>query len=78
MSHPPVRHPGEGETRATYRPADAPPDLTLGATSVRHLATGAGTGGDFGLHRWETAGPGGPAPHFHRTIGESFHDRYLL
>ena len=73
-----MRHPGEGAAGATYRPADAPPDRTLGATSVHHLATGAGTGGDFGLHRWEMAGPGGPAPHVHRTIGESSYDQCLV
>jgi hypothetical protein len=41
---------------------------------VHYLATGATTGGDFGLYRWEMAGPpSGPAPHFHRSITESFY-----
>ena len=36
---------------------------------MHYLATGATTGGDFGLYRWEMAGPpSGPAPHFHRSI----------
>jgi len=41
---------------------------------VNYLATGTTTGGDFGLYRWEMAGrPSGPAPHFHRSITESFY-----
>jgi mannose-6-phosphate isomerase-like protein (cupin superfamily) len=40
---------------------------------VHYIATGASTGGKFGLYRWDF-GPGrsGPDPHFHRTISESF------
>lgn len=75
MSYPPVRYTGGGgEVSATARAADAPADLTLPTTAVHYLATGATTGGDFGLYRWEMAGPpSGPAPHFHRTISESFY-----
>jgi mannose-6-phosphate isomerase-like protein (cupin superfamily) len=41
---------------------------------VHYLATGTSTGGDFGLYRWEMTGaPTGPAPHFHRSITESFY-----
>jgi mannose-6-phosphate isomerase-like protein (cupin superfamily) len=41
--------------------------------AVRYLATGAAAGGQLGLYRWDL-GPqrGGPGPHFHRTISESF------
>jgi mannose-6-phosphate isomerase-like protein (cupin superfamily) len=74
MSYPPQRHPGGGEVSATARAAGAPPDLVLPTTNVHYLATGAITGGDFGLYRWEMTGPpSGPAPHFHRTITESFY-----
>ncbi len=41
---------------------------------MHYLATSASTGGLFGLYRWEMqAGAGGPGPHFHRTISESFY-----
>jgi len=74
MSYPPTRYAGDGEVSATYRPADAAPDLALSTTAVHYLATGGETGGDFGLYRWEmAAAPGGPAPHFHRSISESFY-----
>lgn len=75
MSYPEVRYHGEvGEASAVHRPATGPADLAIGTqTVVHHLATGASTDGEFGLYRWEMAGePGGPAPHFHRTISESF------
>jgi mannose-6-phosphate isomerase-like protein (cupin superfamily) len=73
VSYPPLRHLAEtGEVNARLRRRDAPPDLALGTTSVHYLATGAATGGEFGLYRWDMAGPGGPDPHFHRTISESF------
>jgi mannose-6-phosphate isomerase-like protein (cupin superfamily) len=74
MSYPPPRYPdGPGEVSARLRRADAAPELvnsTGGGCS--YLATGASTNGQFGLYRWDMAGPGGPAPHFHRTISESF------
>ena len=57
------------------RPADHPPELGNPATghSAHYLATGARTAGDFGLYRWNMgADPSGPAPHFHRTMSESF------
>jgi mannose-6-phosphate isomerase-like protein (cupin superfamily) len=59
---------------ATYRSADHPPELTYpNGNTVDYLATGASTGGQFGLYRW-TMGPrrSGPDPHFHRSISESF------
>ena len=75
MSYPEARYLGEkGEISAVYRPADKQADLQIGAiTSVHYLATGASTNGDFGLYRWEMGvQPSGAAPHFHRTISESF------
>ncbi|HKG51942.1 MAG TPA: cupin domain-containing protein [Actinomycetales bacterium] len=74
MSYPPVRYTGSsGQHSAVLRSAEAPPDLAIGTTLVRYLATAAVTGGDYGLYRWDTAGEGtGPDPHFHRTISEAF------
>ena len=75
MSYPEPRYLGDGgRVSATRRPGDAAPDLVLPATDVHYLATGLSTGGDFGLYRWEMTGPPtGPAPHFHRSITESFY-----
>jgi mannose-6-phosphate isomerase-like protein (cupin superfamily) len=76
MSYPPPLYFGDrGESTATCRPADHRPEVQRRAgTSVHYLATGASTAGQFGLYRWEMgAGPGGPDPHFHRTISESFY-----
>jgi mannose-6-phosphate isomerase-like protein (cupin superfamily) len=76
MSYPPPLYPGGyGESTATYRRAGHPPELQRSAgTNVHYLATGASTAGQFGLYRWEMgAAPGGPDPHFHRTISESFY-----
>ena len=75
MSYPEPRYGGTtGEGSAVIRPGDRDPDLTLGdAVSIAYLANGASTGGQFGLYRWDS-GPrsGGAAPHFHRTMSESF------
>jgi mannose-6-phosphate isomerase-like protein (cupin superfamily) len=75
LSYPEVLFRGAtGEVSATYRPADRRPDLEIGsAVTVSYLATGGSTAGRFGLYRWD-AGPqsGGAAPHFHRTMSESF------
>src|SRR6476620_11397210 len=67
MSYPEPRFlGGAGEISATARPAVAAPEVILPTTNVHYLATGATTGGDFGLYRREMAGPpSGPAPHFH-------------
>jgi quercetin dioxygenase-like cupin family protein len=75
MSYPEPRYLGDGgQISATGRAADAPPDLVRPATDIHYLATGASTGGDFGLFRWEMAGPpGGATPHFHRSFTESFY-----
>jgi mannose-6-phosphate isomerase-like protein (cupin superfamily) len=75
MSYPDPRYLGDGgEVSASYHPADAPPDLRYeSGTTVDYLATGSSTHGLFGLYRWDmAAGPGGPDPHFHRTMSESF------
>lgn len=76
MSYPPARYLAEqGEITAVFRPATAPPDLTIGVKSrVGHLATGATTDGLFGLYRWDLAAiPNGPGAHFHKTFSESFY-----
>lgn len=78
MSYPPPRYSGRtGALSATFRPADAPPDLVIGSrTTVGHLATGATTDGAFGLYRWDMAAtpPADTTPrgHYHRTFAESF------
>lgn len=75
MSYPEPRYHGAGgEISALYRPADTPPELTQASGgSAGYLATGASTGGRFGLYRWDMAPPpSGPKPHFHKTISESF------
>ena len=76
MSYPePTYHGSTGETTASFRPADAPPDVRYAnGTTAHYLATGAATGGTYGLYRW-VMGPerSGPGPHFHRTITESFY-----
>lgn len=74
-SYPAPRYHGDtGEVSARLRPAGTEPELPLGGGGAAHyLATGRSTGGQFGLYRWEMGpGQGGPAPHFHRTISESF------
>ena len=75
MSYPPETYLGEGgERTVAYRPAGHPPEIQRPTrVTVHYLATGATTGGQFGLYCWEMAGPGGPDPHFHRTISESFY-----
>jgi mannose-6-phosphate isomerase-like protein (cupin superfamily) len=75
VSYPEPRYLGEpGLVNATLRRADHDPDVRYpSGGSAHYLATGESTGGQFGLYRWEMAdAPGGPGPHFHRTISESF------
>ena len=75
MSYPEPVYLGEpGLANATLRPAGNAPDVRYPSGGTAHyLATGALTSGQFGLYRWEMAAtPGGPGPHFHRTISESF------
>lgn len=62
-----------GEVSARLRRADHPGDLATIGGFAHYLATGATTGGRFGLYRWDMGSePSGPAPHFHRTMSESF------
>jgi mannose-6-phosphate isomerase-like protein (cupin superfamily) len=76
LSYPEPRYLGEtGEISATYRPTDQEAEVVYpNGTRCRYLATGAGTDGLFGLYRWEMVPKGGgPGPHFHRTLAESFY-----
>ena len=81
MSHPDLVYPpavyrgAEGLVNATLHGAGEPPDLAYkSGGTVHYLATRATTNGQFGLYRWTmTAEPSGPAPHFHRSISESFY-----
>ena len=74
MSYPPIRYQGRGELSATLRRAGDPPDLVYpSGNTVDYLATGGSTDGLFGLYRWSMPGAGGPGPHFHRTMTESFY-----
>ena len=76
MSYPePLYHGDTGLINATLQAAGRSPDLTYpSGGTVHYLATGAATGGQFGLYRWEmAAAQGGSQPHFHRAISESFY-----
>ena len=76
MSYPEPRYLAEvGEPSATHRATGHVPELVYpNGTRVHYLATGASTGGLFGLYRWEMPAEGtGPGPHFHRTLAESFY-----
>ncbi len=74
MSYPSVRYDGAGTVNAQLRRADTPQELQTGERGgMAYLATQASTGGDYGLFRRDMgAEPGGPRPHFHRTMSESF------
>ncbi|WP_067180186.1 cupin domain-containing protein [Microtetraspora niveoalba] len=79
MSYPQPRYLGEtGENSGVFRLGSTPPDLRMRpdgrGTGLHYLATGASTGGHFGLYRWDMdPQPSGPSPHFHRTMTESFY-----
>ncbi|MFI6498364.1 cupin domain-containing protein [Nonomuraea typhae] len=76
MTYPdPVYFGEQGEQSASYRPKDHAPELVYpNGNEVHYIATGATTGGLFGLYRWVMGPePSGPGPHFHRTITESFY-----
>src|SRR3954453_23221720 len=71
--YPDDRYEGSGEVSAQWRSADSPPDLQGGGGSCHYLLTGDQSGGDLGLYRWNMGpGQGGPAPHIHKVISESF------
>lgn len=75
LSYPPAVHHGpDGLVNARLRRADAEQEVRYeGGGTASYLATGASTNGQFGLYRWDMAGPpSGPDPHFHRSISESF------
>lgn len=75
LPYPADRYTGEGEVgTARLRRDAAPPDLTTATGSCEYLATGAATGGDYGLYRWNMGPqPQGPTAHFHRSLSESFY-----
>lgn len=76
VTYPEPHYDGEaGLTNAVFRPSDQAPELTYPSGGTAHyLATGASTGGQFGLYRWEmAAAASGPEAHFHRSISESFY-----
>ncbi|QUR66193.1 cupin domain-containing protein [Mycobacterium spongiae] len=72
--YPPPRYTGDrGEVSAWLKRGDEPPDYELGGNKFHYLATQTSTDGDFGLFRLEIAPRGGgPGPHFHKTMSESF------
>src|SRR4051794_8605816 len=73
MSYPPPQYFGGGEATARYRSVDTPPELPRPGGAASFLATGASTGGKFGLYRWDMGPePAGADAHFHRTFTESF------
>ncbi|SDW33911.1 Mannose-6-phosphate isomerase, cupin superfamily [Saccharopolyspora shandongensis] len=83
MSYPPDRYRGDaGEISASFRPADADPELVNpSGTRTYYLATGKptgrthdiATGGDFGLYHVVDLAPGaGTGTHFHKAMSESF------
>ena len=73
-SYPKTRYFGDtGQVSAWFRRADQLGDLDTGSGFAHYLATGEQTHGQFGLTRWDMGPePAGPAPHFHRTMSESF------
>ncbi len=75
MSYPEPLYKGDsGEVSAYYRPNDHAPELVYPhGTRIHYLATGETTAGGYGLYRYEMVTNGGPGPHFHRTISESFY-----
>ena len=73
MSYPEPKYLGDdGEVSAVFRAADHKAELLFKSGSAGYLATGASTGGKFGLYQWNmNANVSGPDPHFHKTIAES-------
>ncbi|MCX2934798.1 cupin domain-containing protein [Mycobacterium sp. CVI_P3] len=71
--YPPPRYHGDGDVSATLRKADTPPDYESWGVKYSYLASQESTGGDFGLYRVDiAAAAGGPGPHFHKAMSESF------
>ncbi len=74
--YPPDRYTGDtGEASAWVRRTYAPHDLEYrNGGTADYLVTGAASGGDYGLYRWNMGPePAGPAEHFHRSLSESFY-----
>ncbi|CAN3977425.1 cupin domain-containing protein [Kitasatospora purpeofusca] len=76
MTHPNTRRPDTPATAgAGLRHAATAPDVLVGdgGTAVHHLVEPSGAEGLFGLFRLDLGPrPGGPAPHFHHTMSETF------
>ena len=73
MSYPEPVYAGDGEVSARVRSVRTAPELPRSNGAASFLATGASTGGRFGLYRWDMGPePAGAEPHFHRTFSESF------
>ena len=72
--YPPPRYTADtGEVSATLRKADTPLDFQSYGVKYSYLASQQSTDGDFGLYRVDLApAAGGPGPHFHRAMSESF------
>jgi mannose-6-phosphate isomerase-like protein (cupin superfamily) len=72
--YPEPRYTGNsGELSASMRKSDSPADCESFGLSFHYLATKASTEGDFALYRVDLApAAGGPGPHFHKTMSESF------
>lgn len=70
----PVYNGEPGEASAWLRRAEAEPEIRYTSGGACHyLAQGTATRGEFGLYRWDMSpDSGGPDPHFHRSISESF------
>jgi mannose-6-phosphate isomerase-like protein (cupin superfamily) len=73
--YPPARYTKDRpEVSAWIRRADQPPDYdSFGLVKYHYLANQQQTGGDYGLYRVDISPKGGgPGPHFHRAMSESF------
>jgi quercetin dioxygenase-like cupin family protein len=72
--YPPPRYTkDEPEVSATLRRAGEPADHESWGVKYHYLASQEKTDGDFGLYRVDLApSAGGPGPHFHRAMSESF------
>jgi mannose-6-phosphate isomerase-like protein (cupin superfamily) len=74
-TYPVAKYEGAGGlVNAWLRPADSAPEVRYrNGGTAQYLATGASTGGLFGLYRWNMSpAASGPDPHFHRSIAEAF------
>jgi quercetin dioxygenase-like cupin family protein len=63
-----------GQVSAVWRPREEVAPLARPTSSVRFVAPGSVTAGQYGLFHWEMQPrAGGPAAHFHRTFSEAFY-----